>query len=91
MHDTSNGQEIATKIAAYLSDSKGLPDGARVGPETSLLKTGLVDSLAIGDLIVFLEATFEVKVEDEDMIPEHFETVAAIAAFVERKIGEMGG
>ena len=91
MHDMSNGQEIATTIAAYLSDSKGLPDGARVGLETSLLKTGLVDSLTIGDLIVFLEATFEVKVEDEDMIPDHFETVAAIAAFVERKIGDMGG
>ncbi len=85
MLDSWKRQAIATSVASYLSDSKGLPEGAGVGLETSLLKSGLVDSLAIGDLIIFLEATFNMNVDVEDMIPDNFETVDAIAAFVERQ------
>jgi len=85
--DPSKKQVIATKVVSYLSDSKGLPDGARIALETSLLKCGLVDSLGIGDLIMFLEVTFNMKVDVEEMIPDNFDTVASIAAFVERKMG----
>ncbi len=85
--DVSKKQVIAVKVTSYLSDSKGLPDGACVGVETSLLKSGLVDSLGIGDLIMFLEVTFNMKVDVEEMIPDNFDTVASIAAFVERKMG----
>ena len=90
MWDPSKRHGIATKVASYISDSKGLPERTDVGLETSLLKSGLVDSLGIGDLIIFLEATFNMKVDVEDMIPDNFETVAAIVAFVERKMEDTG-
>lgn len=36
---------------------------------------------------MFLEVTFNMKVDVEEMIPDNFDTVASIAAFVERKMG----
>ena len=51
----------------------------------SLLDSGLLDSVGIFELVTFLEETFGIKIEDEAIVPEHFETVALIAAFVERK------
>ena len=56
-----------------------------VGPDDSLLDSGLVDSTGIFELVGFLEDTFAVKIEDEEIVPEHFETSAMVAAFVERK------
>ena len=90
MSDLLKGQGIAERVASYLSESKGLPEEDRVELETSLLKSGLVDSLGINDLIAFLEGTFNIQVDVEDMTPDNFDTVAAIAAFVERKIGGDG-
>lgn len=59
--------------------------GKTVGPDDSLLDSGLVDSTGIFELVGFLEETFAVKIEDEEIVPEHFETTAMVATFVERK------
>lgn len=59
--------------------------GKTVGSDESLLDSGLVDSTGIFELVAFLEDTFAVKIEDEEIVPEHFETPAMVGAFVERK------
>lgn len=59
--------------------------GKSVGPDDSLLDSGLVDSTGIFELVSFLEHEFAIKVDDEEIVPEHFETSALVAAFVLRK------
>ena len=59
--------------------------GKNVGPDDSLLDSGLLDSIGIFELVSFLEDTFGIKIEDESIIPEHFETIALIASFVDKK------
>ncbi len=76
------------KIAAFLSEAHGLSANEAPGPETSLLQSGLVDSLGMVELILFLEATFGIAVGDEDLVPENFETISAMARFVEAKQGQ---
>jgi acyl carrier protein len=79
---------IAEKIAAYLSESKGLSKDGVLKLDTPLVQSGIVDSLGMVDLVQFLEETFTIRINDEDMVPDNFDTVAAMAAFVERKIAE---
>jgi acyl carrier protein len=50
-----------------------------------LLESGIVDSLGILDLVAFLESDFKVQITDDELLPENFQTVEAIAEFVERK------
>jgi acyl carrier protein len=50
-----------------------------------LLESGIVDSLGILDLVAFLESDFQVHISDEELLPENFQTVEAMAQFVERK------
>ena len=50
-----------------------------------LLESGIVDSLGILDLVAFLESDFQVHITDDELLPENFQTVEAIAQFVERK------
>ena len=53
--------------------------------ETSLLDQGIIDSTGVLELVGFLESTYAISVEDEELIPENLDSIASIASFVERK------
>ena len=63
----------------YVADPDNLVDDA------SLLDQGVIDSTGMLELILFIEQQFEIKVENEEMVPENLDTVQGIAAFVGRK------
>jgi acyl carrier protein len=50
--------------------------------ETSLLKTGVLDSLSLLRLVVFVQDRFGVVVDDTDLVPEHFDSVDTICAYL---------
>jgi acyl carrier protein len=81
---------IAERVTACLSEAKGLPDDARVELDTPLVRSGLVDSLGMEGLVMSLEKAFGIRIDDEDLVPDNFDTVAAIASFIERKLAETG-
>ena len=55
-----------------------------LGPDDSLLQRGLLDSMSILKTVTFCEERFGVAIPDEDVLPDHFESVRAIARLVER-------
>lgn len=52
---------------------------------TKLLTSGLLDSLGILDIVTILEQTFDLTVNDEELVPEHFESIESISAFIKKK------
>jgi acyl carrier protein len=54
---------------------------------TSLLETGILHSLSMLTLAVFLRERFGVTVEDADLIPENFDSVDAICAYLRARVG----
>jgi acyl carrier protein len=55
------------------------------GDDSSLLKSGIIDSMGVHDLLIYLEEEFRITIHDEDLQPENFETIATTVAFVESK------
>ena len=55
--------------------------------EENLLEGGLLDSLAILKVVTFCEEEFGVTIPDQDVLPDHMESVRSIAALVERVRG----
>lgn len=64
---------------AYTSDL------SRIDPDASFFESQLIDSTGILEIIHFIEEQFGVEVSDEEIVPENFDTVRRIAAFVSRK------
>jgi acyl carrier protein len=58
-----------------------------LGPDDSLLEKGLLDSMSILKTVTFCEEQFGITIPDEDVLPDHFESVRAIAKLVERVRG----
>ena len=55
--------------------------------DTSFLESGIVDSTGMLELITFLENTWDVKIEPQEMIPENLDGINRINQFLTRKLG----
>jgi acyl carrier protein len=53
--------------------------------DTSFLESGIIDSTGVLELVQFLEEKFQVKVEDEELIPANLDSINALTRFVENK------
>jgi acyl carrier protein len=54
----------------------------------SLLETGIIDSLSLLRLVLFIQQRFGIAVDDVDLVPENFDTVDAIGAYLRTRTGE---
>ena len=52
----------------------------------NLIESGILDSLGIIKLITYLEESYSIKVTDEELSIENFETIEAISRFLRNKI-----
>jgi acyl carrier protein len=56
----------------------------------ALLESGLVDSLGVLQVVTFLEQTFSIKVSDEDLVPDNFQTIDTITALISERTNLSG-
>lgn len=80
--------ETRDKIRTMILESflkGGAPDTLK--NDVSLERSHIVDSVRTLELIMFIEETFGFSVDNDDAVPENFDTVDAIVAYVERKRG----
>ena len=50
----------------------------------NLLEEEIVDSVAMMDLIVWLEQNYQITIDPDDLVPENFSSVNAMVAYLER-------
>ena len=77
---------IAEKIRGYIRESLLYGSDQALGDQDSLLDAGVIDSTGAMELVSFLESEFSLNVSDQDLVPENLDSVAAMTAFVTRKL-----
>ena len=75
-----HGRLLSTKLR-WILDEK-----TQVGDDQSLLRTGVVDSTGILELIEFLEVTFNVKFSDDELVADNFDSVSKMISFMTKKM-----
>ena len=75
------------RIQTYLLEELAPSHGRPLAYDDDLLALGLLDSVSIVRLMRYLESTFAIELEDDDLVPERFQSIAAIAALVEERRG----
>lgn len=81
--------ETKDRIRTFLTTNFYLPDPEALADEASLLDQGIIDSTGVLEVIGFLEDTFHITIDDSEMLPENLDSIGQIAAFVQRKQGEV--
>lgn len=77
---------IENVIERYIVDQLLFGENeVKLDPDQNLINGGLLDSVAILQLIVFIEEQFNVTVEDGEVLPDNFQSINRIKDFVEGK------
>lgn len=72
------------KIKNYLLTSI-IPNKTDLQLNEYLIDSGLIDSISIVKMIIWIEEEFKLELEEEDLNPENFETIQNICDFIKRK------
>lgn len=78
--------DIAQTIRSFISENFLFHDTSSMRADESLLEAGLIDSTGILELVSFLENEFAIEIPDADIVPENLDSIAAITAYVGRRI-----
>jgi acyl carrier protein len=77
---------IKKKIIDFISDNYLKGHKLDYGYDTSFLDQGIIDSVAVIEIVAFLEETFNIRVEDEEIIPDNLDSINKLESYVLAKI-----
>lgn len=81
--------EIRETVKTFLQQRIG--EDVKFGYDDDIFKLGLVNSLFALELVVFLENTFNISIENEDLDLNNFSAVSSIEKFIQKKTSALVG
>lgn len=78
--------DIRQQTRDFITSNFYVADPGALENDASLLDRGIIDSTGVLEVIGFIEDTFGIKVEDNEMLPENLDSIDRIAAYVTRKL-----
>ena len=84
--DNEASGNVAQRVRTFLVDSFLLGDDDGFANDESLLDSGIVDSTGVMEVVSFLEESFAIAVDDDELVADNLDSVDRLAAFVQRKL-----
>lgn len=77
---------IKEQIRQYIAENFLFSsNGFDLADDASLLEEGIVDSTGVLELVLFVEELINAEVPDDEIVPDNFDSVNNLAAYIERK------
>ncbi len=77
--------EIKGQVKDFFKENFMVEFNGEVSDSDSFLENGVIDSTGVLELVLFLEESFNITVEDDDITPENLDSMDNIKAFVVSK------
>ena len=78
--------DIKASIREFVVENFLFGTADNLNDETSFLEEGIIDSTGILELITFLEESYEISVDDEELIPENLDSINNVTSFLNTKL-----
>jgi len=74
---------VESDVTAFIVENFLFGDASEApARDASFMDTGLIDSTGILEVVAFLEEKYEIEVDDDELVPENFDSVGNIAGYV---------
>jgi acyl carrier protein len=77
--------DINTKLRDYIDASFVRGNNRNYKDSDSFFEMEIVDSTGVLELVLFIEETFNIRVEDEEIVPENLDSVNNLVTFILKK------
>ena len=75
---------LSENVLTFLNQAAQQARTALPDRDASLFQSGLLDSFSLVDFVTLLESEYGVKIDDADLRPENFDTMAKVESFLRR-------
>jgi len=79
-------EEIGKTVSQFVSKTFLFDGEKKIDHSVSLLGTGVIDSTGVLELISFLESTYRLKFEDNELVADNFDSIEKIKNFMSAKL-----
>jgi acyl carrier protein len=79
-------EQIAEQIRDFVWAEFPLARKQELGIDAPLMESGAIDSMGVLEIVTFLETTFDIVLDDEEVASDTFDSIAALATLVEQKL-----
>jgi acyl carrier protein len=81
-------RDLEQELRAFLTDNFIITsDTIEMAGNESLTRRGIVDSVGVLELILFLENNYGIDIPDHEVISSNMDTIDSIVSYVSRKLG----
>lgn len=74
--------DTITTLAKFVAEKILKQANKVIQPEEALISSGLIDSFSLMDLALFVEDTFNVRIEDTELNAQTFDNLAQLAQLI---------
>lgn len=83
---SNQATDVRSRVRGYILENLMFSDDpAELADDVSLLDRGIIDSTGVLEVVLFLEESFGLQVKASEMLPQNFDSVDNIVAFVGRQ------
>jgi acyl carrier protein len=79
--------DIGTEIRDFVVTNFLFGKGEDLSNDESLLENGVIDSTGVLELVSYLQERFEIRIEDDEIVPANLDSIHNLVDYVGRKTG----
>ena len=81
----TNLMDITNVVRHFVVETFLFGEDEKLKEDTSFIESGIIDSTGILELVAFLEETFGMRFQDDELIPENLDSISNVVRFLHNK------
>ncbi len=77
------------KVRTFIVENFLFGNADGLQDNSSLLDKGIIDSTGVLELVGFLTDEFSITIDDEELVPENFDSIEKVATYLKKKLTDM--
>jgi acyl carrier protein len=78
--------DIKKKLRTFVMDYFVKDSGLELKDSSSFLEEGIIDSTGVMELVAYIETTFGIRLEDEEIVPDNFDSIDKLMNYIMSKL-----
>lgn len=79
-------ENITNQIRQFIVNNFLFGDDDHLDNGTSFMENGIIDSTGILELVSYLEENYQIKIQDDELLPENLDSLNNVTNYLNRKL-----
>jgi acyl carrier protein len=77
--------DLSTSLRQFIRENFLFGADDSFSDDASLVEHGIVDSTGVLELIAHIESTYDLQIDDEELVPENLDSIDNLTRFISEK------